>query len=548
MGYASIVGRGLQHSSGRIIGLGRLLLAVLYLVAILIDASQPARAASAAYGVLAAYLAFAAITVVVVWKDWWLDAKIAGAAHAIDILFFTLLVLLTEGYTSPFFTFFMFVLLAAAIRWGWRATALTAILLVLLYLIAGLLVATASPQVELRRFAVRTGHLTILSLILIWFGASRWGIHDRSTALIQPIALYQSPLEIALRGIMAELRAESGAFVWRTPGERGFAGVAIRGGEASEIHLPLGALNQAVNGPGPFLYDAREGRCLRRDSRRNLVECRLGDFIHPKDSGPLGLGEGLAVPVRSADGDGVMFVEGVRGLSVDHIDLGAGFAAEIAAHVQAHALLRAADESAEARSRLTLARDLHDGVVQFLAGTAFRLEAMRRSNGSGRDLAPDLDELKDLILQEQHELRTFITALRAGPAVPFDVLANDLRALADRLSRQWDVRCTFTAQASDATIPARLHLDVLQLTREAVANAVRHAEAKTIRIQLSAQDSAVQLQIDNSGLAPHLPGGQLQTPKSLQERVDRSGGSLDISRAMDFTRLSIVLPIPSRQQ
>ena len=49
------------------------------------------------------------------------------------------MVLLTEGYTSPFFIFFMFLLLSAAIRWGWRETALTAVLVTVLYLIVGLI-------------------------------------------------------------------------------------------------------------------------------------------------------------------------------------------------------------------------------------------------------------------------------------------------------------------------------------------------------------------------------------------------------------------------
>jgi hypothetical protein len=168
-----------------VIGLGRLLLATLYLLAILFDASQPARAAVAAWALLAAYLAFAAVTVITTWNDWWLDAKVAGAAHAIDIIFFTALVGLTEGYTSPFFTFFIFVLLSAAIRWGWRATALTAVLLVMLHLAAGMVAATSTPQVEFQQFAVRTGHLVILSLILIWFGAGRWDVRFRSLSADQ---------------------------------------------------------------------------------------------------------------------------------------------------------------------------------------------------------------------------------------------------------------------------------------------------------------------------------------------------------------------------
>ena len=75
-----------------------------------------------------------------------------------------------------------------------------------------------------------------------------------------------------------------------------------------------------------------------------------------------------------------MFLEKVRDLSTDHLDLGQQMAADVAAHIQRHALLKAAEDNAEARSRLVLARDLHDSVVQFLAGAAFRLEAMKRSN------------------------------------------------------------------------------------------------------------------------------------------------------------------------
>ena len=115
------VGKRLQHPSGRVIALGRLLLATLFLVSISIDASQPAQAPASTYALLAAYVAFAAIMVAVTWSNWWLDAKLAGPAHAIDIILFAMLVLLTDGYTSPFFTFFTFLLLSAAIRWGWQS-------------------------------------------------------------------------------------------------------------------------------------------------------------------------------------------------------------------------------------------------------------------------------------------------------------------------------------------------------------------------------------------------------------------------------------------
>ena len=145
------------------------MLAALFLLAIWLDRSQPSRAPTETYGFLSAYLAFAVLMAVATWRNWWLDARLAAPAHFVDMAVFTLIVFSTNGYTSPFFLFFMLPLLSAAIRWGWRETLATAVALVLLYLTAGLLVA-GSQTFELRRFVVRSGHLVILSALLIWFG------------------------------------------------------------------------------------------------------------------------------------------------------------------------------------------------------------------------------------------------------------------------------------------------------------------------------------------------------------------------------------------
>ncbi|HEU5286259.1 MAG TPA: histidine kinase [Sphingomicrobium sp.] len=541
------MGKGFQLPSGRVIALGRLLLATLFLLAIWVDPSQPAQSAGETYALLAAYVVFAAAVAALTWNDWWLDAQLAGPSHAIDIVLFTLLVLLTAGYTSPFFTFFVFVLLASAIRWGWRATALTAVLLTLLFVVAGVLVETVTVGFELQRFVVRTGHLVIVSLIIIWFGANQWRAHSyrRDEELLARPLLDESPLEIGLRAAMNAVRTSAGTFVWREPGGGRFAGLAVRGGEPTKAEAPGHGLEHSA-APTPFLYDLRRSRALRRDSERNLVEFAPLDAIKPQAASELDLGEGLAIPIRSVGGDGWLFLEAVPSLSTDHIDLGEQIAADIAVHLQRHALLKAAEESAEARSRLTLARDLHDSIVQFLAAAAFRLEAMKRSQASGRELEPELNELKQLMMLEQGELRSFITALRSGPLVAFGDLARDLQALAERLSRQWDVRCVVSAPDAELMIPTRLHLDALQLMREAVANAVRHADATSVRVKLAAVADQLRLDFVNDGAVYPSPGKRLELPQSLKERVEQAGGELDMARGMGVTKLSISLPIGGR--
>ncbi|MGI8932273.1 MAG: sensor histidine kinase [Sphingomicrobium sp.] len=541
-----IVGKGLQHPSGRVIALGRLMLATLFLLAIWIDASQPARPA-ATYALLGAYVAFAAAIVVTTWSNWWLDAKLAGPGHAIDIVLFAVLVLLTEGYTSPFFTFFMFLLLSAAIRWGWQATALTAILLTLTYLITGLVVVTSDEVFELQRFVVRTGHLVILSLIMIWFGINQWEARStsRDEDLLGYASLDEPPLEIGLRAAMNEVRACAGSFVWLENGRA--TGLAMRDGTLAVVNIQ----DSAVVGPlasRPFLYDLPTNRALRRDVERNLCAFAPGDAIRAEAALALALRDGIAIPVHSDTGEGVLFLDDVPDLSTDHIDLGEQIATDIAAHFQRHALLEAAEEAAEARSRLTLARDLHDSVVQFLAGAAFRLEAMKRSESSGRDIKPELNELKQLMLLEQGELRTFITALRGGPLVALSDLASDLKTLADRLSRQWDILCDFSARPADLMIPTRLHQDAHQLVREAVANAVRHAGANSVSIALSAAPHEMRLEFTNDGARYPRTDEGLEMPQSLCERVDQAGGALEISRGMGVTKVSISLPLGERRR
>src|SRR4030095_9371980 len=350
MRYGPGVGKGFEHSSGRVIALGRLMLATLFLAAVLIDTGQPTHAPTVTYALIAGYIAISAAIVAATWNNWWVDAQVAGPAHAVDIVMFTLLVLLTEGYTSPFLFFFMFVLLAAAIRWDWHATALTAILLILLYLVAGLFAINAGVSFDPQRFLVRTGHLVILSLILIWFGANqrlaRFDLGDQDH--LSGPSLDESPLEAGLRAAMKSLGSASGAFIWREQGRQAYSGLLISGDAFAEIDVQQDAIEGAIEFT-PFLYDLKNDRGLRRDSDRNLVRMSPSEAIRKPAPKALGLHQGLAVPVHSDRGEGMLFLERIHGLSTDHLDVGAHFASELSAHVQRHALLRAAQESAEAR-------------------------------------------------------------------------------------------------------------------------------------------------------------------------------------------------------
>ena len=108
----------MRRKLGQVIALSRLVLASIFLLAIYLDPSQPTAAPTGTFLVLGLYVAIALGLLVSTWRNWWFDHRLARPAHWLDLMVFAVVVFSTEGYTSPFFTFSLFLLLSAAIRWG----------------------------------------------------------------------------------------------------------------------------------------------------------------------------------------------------------------------------------------------------------------------------------------------------------------------------------------------------------------------------------------------------------------------------------------------
>jgi signal transduction histidine kinase len=531
-----------RYQSGRVIAFGRVILAALFLVSIWLDHTQPAKAPVQTYGVLLVYLVFSLATAAATWRNWWLDARLAAPTHFVDMAVFTVIVFSTNGYTSPFFLFFVLPLLSAAIRWGWRETMLTATVLIILYIAAGLLVAE-TQSFELQRFIVRSGHLVILSALLIWFG-----IHQRFTRLafradeVDTGFAKDQPLAAALTVAMGAAEASSGALLVRTAEGETFAGTIISdaGAFAAQSDRPL--VTDA--GLDALLFDASKNRSLTTVHDRHFRFAPAAEALDLAEMRRLGIEQGLIAQVRSSTQEGWLVLGGIAELSTDYIDLGAELGRAVGIQLDRHELLSAIEERAAAGTRLSLARDVHDSIVQFLAGAAFRIEAIMRASKSDGQTTSDLKELKHLLIEEQGEIRGFIAALRRDHEVELDEAVEELRALAARLGRQWSVNCNVEGSDHNASIPIRLQLDLQQLLREAVANAVRHGGASKVDVSLAVEGDQLRFNVtDNGGGFAAVTDGKPVQPWSLKERVERANGSLLLVSERGRTDLSISLPL-----
>ena len=99
------------------------------------------------------------------------------------------------------------------------------------------------------------------------------------------------------------------------------AGMAIEDKVVTELDAAPAEVDLGIGGV-PFLYDLPRRRALWRDADRNLVAFDPFDRIRAETARQLGLDEGLAIPLRSDSGDGIIFLERVSGLSTDHLDAG----------------------------------------------------------------------------------------------------------------------------------------------------------------------------------------------------------------------------------
>lgn len=533
-----------QYQSGRVIAFGRVILSSLFLLSIWLDQSQEAQAPEQTYAILLFYVIFAVGVAALTWRNWWLDARLAAPTHLVDMAVFTGIVFATNGYTSPFFLFFILPLLSATIRWGWRETMLTATALVLLYLAAGLLVA-GSQVFELQRFIVRSGHLLILSAVLIWFA-----IHQQFARLFfgveeldRRLGRDEDPLVQALAFATEATRAHSGALVIASPDGALFTGIRSVSGRPRPIKVerPLAREDVPV-----ALFDLGHDRSLsrRQDGWHRFTSASR--LLEPDALREIGATQGLVAEVRTGVRRGWLVLWDVPDLSVDFLELGSELGRAAGAVLDHEALVSAIEAGAAARTRLSLARDVHDSVVQFLAGAAFRVEAIMRGAKAAGVVESDLQELKRLLIEEQGEIRAFVSALRHDRELELAEAVEELKSLAARLGRQWSVECKVAASNDDASIPIRMQLDLQHLMREAVANAVRHGGASRIDVDVGVDEDRLRMEVTDNGTG-FLPanGDSHVHPWSLKERVDRAHGSLSLFSKPGCTNLVITLPLMS---
>lgn len=209
-------------------------------------------------------------------------------------------------------------------------------------------------------------------------------------------------------------------------------------------------------------------------------------------------------------------------------------------------LVRAVDSSDVERRRI--AADLHDGVVQRLAGTAFSLAAasQRLPVATPEETKESLEESTVSVRRAMQELRSLIVEIHP-PSLPTEGLVAALSDLVVPLASQ-DIVATLDIADGVDPDPERAKL-LFRGAQEAVRNVVKHAGAQNVAVSVTETDGMFCLVVDDDGrgIDPKIRAQRESDGHVgltlLGEFTSDLGGSLQVtSRATKGTRLKLEVP------
>lgn len=196
-----------------------------------------------------------------------------------------------------------------------------------------------------------------------------------------------------------------------------------------------------------------------------------------------------------------------------------------------------------------LAADLHDSLEQTLTGVALQLRAARDELPKNARSPHEHMVLAERLLDHSRAgVHRAVRDLRQSSQEPMD-LAAELRELVRMASTQQKVRVELTLPERLPEMPAQVRYHLVHFAQEGVTNALKHAEAQRVQVELQISDqfASVVVADDGRGFDPSASPGPAQGHFGIQgmrERASRMNGALHLeTKPGSGSRLTLSIPI-----
>ena len=487
---------------------------------------------------LAGYMLIAAGTLFGRFISWKLDVRLRPIAWSADQLICLLMLLAYPQAIGLYLPFVIFALGVSLSRSPVVLVALDYLLFAAVILFHNRL-ADALPGVGAASDEALRLQFTLVTLVgaaILAFRASQAGaaVGDRWNEELLGTSIQARTLPIA--GMATKLSERFGVsemlICWRRAVDRIPECYRFSDGELSNVELDPALLER-------MLAPDRSGEGFIRDSDSGsaLVDAklRLGPTVRMIPAGflpgPEAAASGIvaALPIRTGAFTGYIYLLDFPRISELRLSQVVAASRAVSATLDRYLMFEAWRERAFANARLDLSRDMHDSVLQTLGGLRMQVASLIKD----KDLpvaarTRRLESLQSIIAAEQACLRELVTDANLPIGEKID-LASHLAQRAELLSRQWAISCTLTTDPASLWVSPDVAVEVEFLVREAVSNAVQHAESSSVNVVAALRDDALFITLKSDGatvLASETGGSSVEGVKSrsLARRLNALNG------------------------
>ena len=200
--------------------------------------------------------------------------------------------------------------------------------------------------------------------------------------------------------------------------------------------------------------------------------------------------------------------------------------------------------------RTRIARDLHDTLLQSLAGVSLQLDGIAKQAATHPERTPSLiARVREQVDSAFREARTKVWDLRST-SLEVQELDGALRELVERIGPAMTARCSLAVTGHARPCTPEIQEELMRIAQEAANNANRHAQATEVRIALDYAAASLKLSISDNGRGFDFEEGYRKSDhwglKNMQERAAQIRGKYKITTAVgQGTRIEVDVPLSS---
>jgi len=184
--------------------------------------------------------------------------------------------------------------------------------------------------------------------------------------------------------------------------------------------------------------------------------------------------------------------------------------------------------------RLRFAQDLHDGPLQEIIGVSYQVQEVVNSiqEDSSRE---QLQAIRTALQALAHSVRALCGELRPPSLVPFGLEKTIRSHLEEFQKSHSELSISYKLARDGKSLPEHTRIVLFRIYQESLNNILRHAQAKSVKIQFRLTSQKAVLEIQDDGKGFELPNRWVRLARQghlgligAMERTSEVGGFLEI--------------------